>query len=292
MTAPVVVGVDDVDQSSHALDLAGREAELRGAPLWIAHSYHRIPPGLAAVAEAGGAVPAGAVLEAGVEPLAGALELVHADHPEVEARTHVLSGSPGSALPALARDASLLVLGHRGRGGFAGMLLGSVALRILARTRCPVAVARGARRGMNRVLVGIDVDDVAKSQAQLDFAFTEAVMRGAELVVLHVWEDRGYFYPDPMGDYTRDHLTSLDSDHHGRLEAMLEPWRRERPDVRVDVAVEGGSASRGLVDASGYADLLVVGGRPHSDGEGMRVGGLAYALLHHAQCPVVIVPEK
>lgn len=102
------------------------------------------------------------MLEAGVEPLAGALELVHADHPEVEARTHVLRGSPGSALPALAGNASLLVLGHRGRGGFAGMLLGSVALRILARARCPVAVARGARREMNRALVGIDVDDVTR----------------------------------------------------------------------------------------------------------------------------------
>lgn len=291
MVAPVVVGVDDVDQSSHALDLAGREAELRGAPLLIAHAYHRIPPGLAAVADAAGAVPAGTVLEADAEPLAGALELVDADHPEVEARAHVLSGSPGSALAALAGDASLLVLGHRGRGGFAGMLLGSVALRTLARARCPVAVARGKRRAMNRVLVGLDVEDAAKGRAPLGFAFAEAVARGAELAVLHVWEDRGYFYPDPMGDYTRDHLTTLDSEHHGRLEEMLEPWRREHPDVVVDVVIEGGSASRGLVDASGYADLLVVGGRPHGDGEGMRVGGLAYALLHHARCPVVIVPE-
>jgi nucleotide-binding universal stress UspA family protein len=204
----------------------------------------------------------------------------------------VLRGSPGSALPALAGDAALLVLGHRGRGGFAGMLLGSVALRILARARCPVAVARGGRREMNRVLVGIDVDDVARGHAPLGFAFTEAVLRGAGLAVLHVWEDRGYFSPDPMGASTRDHPTTLDSEQHERLEALLDPWRRAHPDVAVDVVIEGGSASRGLVDASGYADLLVVGGRPHSEPEGMQVGGLAYVLLHHAYCPVVIVPEK
>jgi nucleotide-binding universal stress UspA family protein len=294
MAAPVVVGIDDMDQSPHALELAGHEAELRAAPLWIAHAYHRAPP--LAVAALGGEAREEPALESAPEPLAGALKQVHADHPGLQVRSYALSGPPASELAALAQDASLLVLGHRGRGGFAGMLLGSFALRTVAHARCPVAVARGARRAMKRVLVGIDVDDDEGGQAQLRFAFDETVMRGADLVVLHTWEDQGYFFHDPIGDYTRDHLTALVGDHDRRLEAMLEPWRHAHPDVAVEVVVEGGSAARHLVDASAHADLLVIGARLRRDGDGMRLGGLAYSLLHHARCPVgcpvVIVPER
>lgn len=290
MTPPVVVGVDDMDQSLHALELAGREAELRGAPMRIAHAFHRVPP--VALAAAGGAVADAAVPESAAEPLAGALKQVRADHPDLEVRGYAMSGSAAFGLATLAQGASLLVIGHRGRGGFVGMLLGSVALRTVAHARCPVVVARGARRAMNRVLVGVDVNDAAGSRAQLGFAYEEAVMRDGELIVMHTWEDPGYFYPDPTGDYTRDTLAALDKDHRERVDAVLEPCRAEHPDVVVDVRVEGGSAARHLVDASAHADLLVIGGRPHRDGEGMRLGGLAYALLHHAQCPVVIVPER
>lgn len=290
MTSPVVVGIDDLDQSPHALELAAREAELRAAPLWIAHAYRRVPS--AAVGVPGGRMLEQTVLDTAVEPLAGALKQVRADYPGMSIRTYALTGPPAPGLAALAHDASLLVLGHRGRGGFAGMLLGSVALRTVARAGCPVAVARGERRELNRVLAGVDVDDATAGRAQLGFAFDEAVMRAADLLVLHTWEDQGAFYPDPVGDYTRDHLTALDADHRRRLEAVLEPWRREYPDVAVDLLVEGGSAARHLVEASAHADLLVMGARPGRDGEGMRLGGLAYSLLHHAQCPVAVVPER
>lgn len=289
MTAPVVVGIDALDQSPHALELAAHEAGLRGTPLWVAHAYNRVPP-YAAGTEATGAAPT-TPAPAG-EPLAGALKQVRAEHPDLRVRGHALDGPPAAALTALAEGASLLVLGHRGRGGFAGMLLGSVALRAVARARCPVAVARGSRRAMRRVLVGIDVAEATGGRAQLDFAFGEAVLRDAGLVVLHTWEDQGAFYPDPIGDYTRDHLTALVGDHRRRLDAMVEPWRHAHPDVAVEVLVESGSAARHLVDASAYADLLVIGGCPHRDGKGMRLGGLAYSLLHHAHCPVVIVPER
>jgi nucleotide-binding universal stress UspA family protein len=289
MTAPVVVGIDDLDQSPHVLELAGREAELRGAPLWVAHAYHRVPQ---AVTGDGGTPAEQAVPEPTAEPLGGSLKQVRADHPNLQVRGYALSGPPAPALAALAEGASLLVLGHRGRGGFAGMLLGSVALRTVARARCPVAVARGSRRAMDRVLVGVDVDDATGGRAQLAFAFAEAVLRDAELAVLHTWEDQGAFYPDPTGYYTRDHLTALVGEHRRRLDAVLEPWRHAHPDVAVEVLVEGGSAARHLVDASAQADVLVIGGRPHRDGEGMRLGGLAYSLLHHARCPVVIVPER
>lgn len=291
MIAPVVVGIDDMDQSPHALELAGIEAELRDAPLWVAHAYHRVPPVVTAAAD-GSAPTEHAPLESTAEPLATALKQLHADHPRLQVGSYAMSGPAAVGLAALAEEAELLVLGHRGRGGFAGMLLGSVALRTVAHARCPVVVARGARRAMKRVVVGIDIDDATAGRAPLAFAFEEAVLRGAELVVLHTWEDPGAFYPDPTGDYTRDHLATLDDDHRQRLHAALKPWREANPDVAIDVRVEGGSAARHLVEASSHADLLIVGGRLRRDGDGMRLGAPAYSLLHHARSPVVIVPER
>ncbi len=285
MTTPVVVGIDDVYNGAHALALAAREAELRGAPLWIAHAYHRLP------ASTAGETTTVAVRDPEAEPLTRAVKQARAEHPGLEVHGYAVGAPPALGLTGLAKDAALLVVGHRGRGGFAGMLLGSVALRTAAHARCPLAVARGAERAVNRVLVGLDVADPSDGAALLGFAFQEAASRGAELVVVHVWQDSDSIYPDPVGGYPRDRVAELDADHGHVLQAILTPWRDRHPEVTVDTLVEGGSAARGLVAATGYADLLVIGAHRHGDGAGMRLGVLAYSLLHHAKCPVAIVPD-
>jgi nucleotide-binding universal stress UspA family protein len=293
MTAPVVVGVDDIDYGRQAMALAAREADLRGAPLWIAHAYRRIPAAATAgTADSGHGHAAGPILDPATEPLVEAVKLVRDVYPGLQVDSYATGGPVAVGLTGLASDATMLVIGHRGRGGFAGMLLGSVALRTVTHATCPIVVARGADHGANRVLVGLDVADRTGGAALLGFAFEAAALRGAELVVMHAWEDQGYFYPDPTGDYTRDHLADLDSDHRRHLDELLAPWRQEHPETVVDVLVQGGSPARRLVDASAQADMLVIGGRPHRDGIGMKLGGLAYSLLHHAHCPIVIVPDR
>jgi nucleotide-binding universal stress UspA family protein len=286
---PVVVGLDEADHSPHALEFAGRETGLRSAPLWIAHTFHRAPP--VAIDAPHGELPVQTVLDQELEPLSEAVTQMRADHPGTPIRTFALAGPAAPGLAVLARGAALLVLGHD-RGGLAGMLLGSVALRAMAHAPCPVAVARGARRETNRVLVGVDVGaTAAASRAQLGFAFDEAVGRGADLLVLPAWEDQSAFHPDPTADYTLEHLAALADDFRERLDAVLEPWRRSHSEVAVEVLVEDGSVARSLVEASGHADVLVLGAHPYQGGEGMKLGGLAYALLQHARCPVVMVPE-
>lgn len=302
MNAPVIVGLDDLDHARHALTLAASEAELRAAPLWIAHSCHRIPPVATAttIEPVAPAAPAGsgdggaetAVRDPDVEPLAQAVRQTRAEYPGLEIHGYAVGAPAAAGLTGLAGKDSLLVVGHRGRGGFVGMLLGSVALSTIGHSRCPVVVARGTDRALNRVVVGLDVTDATGGEALLGFAFAEAALRGAELVVVTVWEDVGYFYPDPVGAYTRDNLTALDAEHDRALGAILDPWRGEHPETRVHALVQGGSVTRHLVDASEEADLLIIGGRPHRDGEGVRLGGSAYAVLHHAQCPVVVVPDR
>ena len=290
MTASVVVGIDDIHRGAHALKLAGREAELHRAPLWIAHAYRRSPVAQASGSQ-GSETVGGPVRDSGFEPLGQAVKLARAEHPDLEIHDFATEKPVALGLTGLAGEDSLLVIGDRGRGGFAGMLVGSAALRILAHTFCPVIVARGPERTVNRVVVGLDVADASGGAGLLGFAFQEAALRGAELVVLHLWEDVGYFYPDPYCEYTLDRLAALDEEHRRGLDAILEPWRGHHAEVSVHAVVEGGSPSRRLVNASEEADLLVIGGLRHLDGQGMRRGGLAYTLLHQAQCPFAVVPH-
>jgi nucleotide-binding universal stress UspA family protein len=137
----VVLGVDGSKVSAQAIDFAFRQAEARGYRVLAVHAWHS---------------PAG-TYEGGLGPLmfdqaeiedaarllvsrslAGAI----ADHPDVEVETRLMSGQPARALLSAAESADLVVVGSRGRGGFAGLLLGSVSQGVLHHAHCPVAIIR------------------------------------------------------------------------------------------------------------------------------------------------------
>jgi nucleotide-binding universal stress UspA family protein len=290
MIAPVVVGVDDIEHSAQAVDLAAREAELRGAPLWIGHAYQWVPP-VAAGLTPGGDTPEGFVRDAADELLARAVAAVHIGHPELEVHSYAMSGRAAPCLAALAKDASLLVVGGRGGGGFTGLLLGSVALGAASHARCPVLVTRGTPAVPNRrIVVGVDIDEPETVGEPLGFALQEAGLRDADVTVLHGWEDPAWSYPILVGVYSPDQVEQLNGRRQRRLDARLAPWRDKHPEAGIDSRVLVGPPAGLLVGASRQADLIVLGGR-RRDGTGMRLGALAHIVLHHAHCPVVIVPE-
>jgi nucleotide-binding universal stress UspA family protein len=71
----------------------------------------------------------------------------------------------------------------------------------------------------------------------------------------------------------------------------VQSWQAKFPDVRATRRVADGTPGAVLTEASQHADLVVAGARRHPDGQhGMRVGPVAHALLHHAECAVVVVP--
>ncbi|QUH02148.1 universal stress protein [Saccharopolyspora erythraea] len=138
-SGPVVVGLDNSPHSRAALRFAFGEAAARGSELvavqvWEEDEYAPVVPLLdIEVAER-----TDETRRALSEQLAGWSQ----DYPTVAVREIARRGNPVVALTTLGKDAQLVVVGHRGRGGFAGMLLGSVATGVLDHAPCPVAVVR------------------------------------------------------------------------------------------------------------------------------------------------------
>ena len=75
------------------------------------------------------------------------------------------------------------------------------------------------------------------------------------------------------------------------LSAALRPWRERYPDVAVVEHVEMGSAGQVLLSVAARAQLMVVGRRAHRTAVGARIGSVAHGVLHHADCPVAVVPH-
>jgi len=141
---PVVVGFDGSQQSERAVRAAADLAAEFGAGLRIAHVLH--VPSMESWAYEETAHAGTKRAHARREQAEGALDaaalLARNAHGDLEVSTDVLYGDSGEALADLASTAGLAVVGSRGRGGFTGLLLGSVSHRVIHTAGCPVMVVR------------------------------------------------------------------------------------------------------------------------------------------------------
>ena len=139
----VIVGVDGSEDAEEALRFAVTEAALRHVPLRVVSAW-QVP----ATPVAGGMVPAIAlgdfeeVAEAAVEhAVAEARRL----DPRVDCAGAVVHGPPAAALVQAAQANDVLVVGSRGRGNVAGLLLGSISRQVVHDAPCPVVVVPRSR---------------------------------------------------------------------------------------------------------------------------------------------------
>lgn len=290
MAFPLVVGVDGSESSLRAVDWAADEAvrhtlRLRVvyASVWEPHQSTRSPLG---VAELRGRTWA-------EEVVTGAAERARLRRPELKVASAVL---PEAAVPALLREsdqAYAVVVGSRGHGTLAGLLLGSVGLQLAARAPGPVIVVRGAPAdhcgGFNQVVLG--VHDAERSSAAIEFAFAEAQARGSRLHAVHAWRPPTYVLPDvPVPP---DLLTETrEQEAREMLTDALEKSSRGHESVRVVPEAFNGPAREGLLGAAASADLLVIGARRRHTSPALQLGSVNHAVLHHAPCPVAIVPQR
>lgn len=289
----IVVGVDGSEGSRHALVWARDEAALHGAELDVVHAW--APP--APVSEIAAMVTPtdDAVYEqAAQEVLAAALsDLPAGTGDPVPVRSATVRGYPSTTLIERASDAELLVVGSRGRGGFAGLLLGSVGQQCVHHASGPVAVvpATAPLPADGDVVVG--VDGSAASWAALHWATDEAARRGARLAVVHAWWTPYAVPPMGIGMAPLHREELLEESRrllHEMVDGTVERAERRPPDVEL-LPIEA-PAAQGLLDRSTGAGLLVVGGRGRGGFTGLLLGSVSQQCLHHAGCAVVVVTHR
>jgi len=178
---PVVVGVDGSEGSMQAAEWAAREAVRREVPLRIVSAPAPLPRLQSSY------VPMATVENAlrgmAAQNLGLAIERVGEVAQGLAVETCLLSGPPAETVADCGQGASMLVLGARGSGGFGAMMLGSVSRYGAAHAPCPVVVVREeTTTGQREVAVGIR--NLEDGQGALAFAFEEAALRGAELLVI------------------------------------------------------------------------------------------------------------
>ncbi|MFF9282698.1 universal stress protein [Streptomyces griseosporeus] len=281
----VLVGVDDTAHTWHAADWAAGEAALRGGLLRIVHATGTGAPDPRSPREDDDAEGAADSVEG---LLTHARARVLAGYPGLLVDTLLVSGRTApEALLAAGRDAGLIVVGTRGRGGFSGLLLGSVSLKVAAHADRPVVVVRGdTRHAAGRpVLAGVRDE---RDEDAVRFALGEAELRGAPVRLLHAW------MPPARSGLTVPQVSSLDDESRAHA-LVLEHASRpvtEYPGVQVGTDLLVGSPAAALVEASARAGLVVLPRHPVEGRLGLRLGSVVHAVLHHAGCPVAVVPVR
>ncbi|MFT2020229.1 universal stress protein [Streptomyces sp. 796.1] len=292
----VVVGTDGSPAAMWALDRAVVEARRRRVPLEIVHGWSW-----------GGAYEP---MDDASDVLAAAERRVVTRDPALPVVTTSVSADAASALVDRSADACLTVLGSRGHGGFAGLLLGSVTLRVAAHCRRPLLVVRGAdeRTGPpieRPVVLGLktpatsvarsapepaaaSTDSAAGStrdstadSAAVGFAFAEAARQRAALLVVHAHQGPDRHRPTGPGAGPVGDPTAPDA---------LSAWRARYPQVVVETRAVPGAPAQTLIEAASAAEVVVIAVHRRTTGLGLQLGPVTHALLHHSPAPVALVP--
>lgn len=276
-TKPIVAGVDGSPESVQAVEWAAREAALRGTLLRIV-AVTPMPSGMTPNPATRDTV-AGRIEAATSDVLSAAASQATAAASGVAIETRLLEHvAPASALVDAGQDALMLVLGSRGAGGFSALVLGSVSRYAATHAACPVVVVREETMAAHREIV-VGVRDPAEPAAALGFAFEEAALRKARLVVMHAQARSPFGGHDEPPDAAQR-----------ALDAMLARWREKYPDVTASAEIMRAHPGKVLAGASARADLVVLG--RHTSGAGPGAGSVTHSVLSHAHGPVVSVPGE
>ena len=276
----IVVGVDSSDNALHAAIWAARQAVDLGVPLLVVHaldlgatSVYSTAVGYTDARREDGATVLGKVARTLREKVRGVI-----------VDTELFDQGAPQTLVALSNESTLVVTGTRGHGGFAGLLLGSVSLKLAGHSHGPVAVVRGDEPGEpeNAIVLGVEPEE---HEEPIRFAFAMAAQLGATLNVVRAWWPQaayGGYYSADIGIAERDHATDV--------EGLIKGLREEYPGVKVFVSPMRGNPVPMLLDASRGARLLVVGAHRKHSPLSVGAGYVIQGLLSHASTPVAVVP--
>lgn len=276
----VVVGTDGSAHAVNAVAWAADEAQRRQVPLRIVTVFEKwaeMRPHSQEVLTEQEKHAAAMLREAKESTLAR--------HPQLEVETILRAGDVTEELAEEANNAAVLVTGSRGRGGFAGMLLGSTSQAMTIRSPVPLVVVPGPQAPASaKVVVGVDGSE--ESGRALAFAVDQARSRGVELLAVQVLAEPQWFGPGEVyGPMVHEVIDVVEQ----AVEEQVAPVRAEHPDLKITARVERGHPAEVLRRLGDGAQLLVVGSRGRSKSRSMLLGSISHGVLHHAPCPVVVL---
>ena len=208
------------------------------------------------------------------------------DQVDVPVDTALGHGGAAEVLLAAGEQAGMLVLGSRGRGGFARLLLGSTSTQCATHATVPTVVVPGEIEvgRAERILVGFDgsPNSLAAMNWAVDFAGA-----GATLVAVWVWDatplavgSDAFFFPD-ASDLAAERF------HH-----LLEPIdeRATAAGVTIEREFVRGTPRAALSSHADDVDLVVVGARGHGAVGSALLGSVSTWMLHHVHRPIAVIP--
>ncbi|WP_265522594.1 universal stress protein [Oerskovia flava] len=298
----VLVGVDGSAPSLHALDWAAAYAKQVGWPLHVVCTYS-LPSFTAASLDGGYAALDDTAIQEGARAV---LEEARgrAEAAGVRTTATVTTGDAAGVLVEMSKEYGLVVVGTRGRGGFAERLLGTVSSALPAHSHCPTVVVPLRQRGhdeqseeielpairpVQRIVVGVDGSPAA--EIALRKAIRQAIAWGAELVAvagvpvgagagLLAWLPASIDHEQVLADVTEG------------LNVIIDRHEADNPGLRIRRIVLDGTGAELLTEFSTATDLLVVGSRGRGGFRGLLLGSTSQAVLHHSECPVMVVTKR
>ncbi len=281
---PIIAGVDDSPETHIALAWAAAEARARNVPVRVVCAYRYELPG--------GRLPAYVTVSSldveqprqiAEQLVAGAVDTLTAAG--VDAAGEAVDGDPVQVLLDESAHASVLVLGSRHVKAFGSAVLGSVSAAVAARSHAPTVVIRGrAGRAEEGAGVVVGVDGTDASETLLAHGFDHATRHRVPLRAVLCW------HPDLLALMSWRAEPPAPARVEAWLSEALAGWREKYPDVTVHPEVIREHPVAALVLASAAQHLLVVGNHGRHALAGTLLGSVSQGVLHHATCPIAVVP--
>ncbi|ARF53314.1 universal stress protein [Streptomyces gilvosporeus] len=290
METAITVGLDGSPGSLAAARWAADEAERRKLTLRLLHAWPTL-------------VPEPTRMPSEIDHNYWARRLVHnaqaelqASHPGLTILGNLVADDPLNALLQAASESEMTVLGSRGLDPVESYFLGDISTPVVERAERPVVLIRAVSRTEDlptiprkagRVVVALKLH--VPCDSLLEFAFGAAAARGVPLQAVH-----GRAVPlhavVPWGvDHAVTAVITQDAQKH--LTQALHPWREKFPHVEVADDIDLESPAKAVIRAAEGAAILVLGRRKHRPALAPRLGPVAQAAIHHARCPVAVVPH-
>ncbi|TCO20303.1 nucleotide-binding universal stress UspA family protein [Kribbella steppae] len=260
---PVVAGVDGSPAAEAAVRWATAEAASRGAELHLIQAVTPLRPGQTEKTSEHRA--------AADQIVGAAVALARELDPDVAVDGRLEDGSPSAALIKASADADLVVIGSRGLGVMLGALIGSTGLELAANARCPIVVVRPDLGGESGSRVVIGYDGSSASQVALEF--------GLDYADRHDLNVRVVAAQPPHTDLHRITPEELQAAVHDRDHGQ-----------GAELVQITGHPAEHLLRLSADARLIVLGARGRGGFSGMLLGSVSQTVLHHADCPVAVIP--